>query len=233
MFRCLGVQVFRCSGGRGGEHTPLSWFPQTQEREGRGEGGTPHRPGIPGRGGGQLIPEYSQQNDCSRSWMTCMSSAAERVSHVHRVLQEELWVHSRIQVHHGKTQVWKRARVPPTGLDAMTAAARIADPTTIVWRGDPSLPRSQQGMKILGTLDNVLSQLRSVTESHQILFERIQCVSDLQAAWLLLLYCAGTRATYFLRAVHPNATVEYAAEHDGAMRRCLCRLLESDIPDAS
>ena len=37
----------------------------------------------------------------------------ERVLHVHRVLQEELCVHSRIQVHHGKTQVWNRAGVPP------------------------------------------------------------------------------------------------------------------------
>ena len=122
----------------------------------------------------------------------------ERVSHVYRVLQEELWVHSRIQMHHGKTQVWNRARVPPTGLDAMTAAARTADPTTIVWRGDPSLPSSKQGMKILGTPlghpDYVQSQLRSVTESHQILFERIPCVC-------VLLYCAGTRANYLLRAV--------------------------------
>ena len=37
------------------------------------------------------------------------------------------------------------------GLDAMTAAARIADPTAIVWRSEPSLPSSQQGIKILVT----------------------------------------------------------------------------------
>ena len=121
-------------------------------------------------------------------------------------------------MHHGKTQVWNRAGVPPTGLEAMTAAARTADPTAIVWRGDPSLPSSQQGMKILGTPsghpDYVQSQLRSVTESHQILFERIPCDCDLQAAWLLSLYCAGTRANYLL--VLPSATAEYAVEHDGA-----------------
>ena len=123
----------------------------------------------------------------------------DRVSHVCRVLQEELWVPSRIQTHHGKTQVWNRAGVMPTSVDAMTAAARTADPTAIVRRGDPSLPSSQQGMKILGHPDYVQSELRSVTESHQILFERTPCVGDLQAAWLLLLYCAGIRANYLLR----------------------------------
>ena len=86
--------------------------------------------------------------------------------------------------------------------------------------GDPSLPSSQ-------------TQLRSVTESHRVLFESIPCVSDHQAAWLLLLYCAGTRVKCLLRAVPPNATEEHAVEHDSAMRRCLCRLLESDIPDAA
>ena len=75
------------------------------------------------------------------------------------------------------------------------------------------------------------AQLRSVIESHQILFERIPCVFDLQAAWLLSF--AGTRANYLVRALHPNATEEYAVEHDGALRRCLCRLLELDIPDVS
>ena len=111
----------------------------------------------------------------------------ERVSHVHRVLQEELWV------------------------------------SAIVWRGDPSLPSSQQRMKILGTPlghpDYALTRTRS--------FLRKLCVSDPQAAWLLLLFCAGTRANCLLRAVSPSETVEYAVEHDGATRRCLCRLLES------
>ena len=68
--------------------------------------------------------------------------------------------------------MWNRAGVLPTGWDAITAAARTADPTAIVWRGDPSLPSSR--MKILGTPlghpDYVQSQLRSVTESHQIFF---------------------------------------------------------------
>ena len=64
-------------------------------------------------------------------------------------------------------------------------------------------------------------------------FERTPSVSDFQAAWLLLLCCAGTRAHYLLRALPSHATEKYAAEHDGSERRCLGRLLESDIPDPS
>ena len=36
-----------------------------------------------------------------------------------------------------------------------------------------------------------------------------------------------------LRALPPHATEEDAADHDGSMRRCFSRLLESDIPDTS
>ena len=151
----------------------------------------------------------------------------DRVVSVHVALQEELWAHSRIHVHQGKTQLWNRSGEPPAGWEAMTAAARE----------DQTLMCSQQGMKVLGTPlghpEFVSAQLRQVSECHRVLFERIPSVSDLQAAWLLLLYCAGTRANYLLRALPPHATEEYAADHDGSMRHCLSRLLESDIPDTS
>ena len=40
-------------------------------------------------------------------------------------------------------------------------------------------------------------------------------------------------ANYLLRAVPKHATEENASEHDGSIRRCLGRLLESYIPDPS
>ena len=51
----------------------------------------------------------------------------ERVSDVYASLQHELWRHSRIEVHQGKTQLWNRDGVMPSGCEAMTIAARAQD----------------------------------------------------------------------------------------------------------
>ena len=76
--------------------------------------------------------------------------APHRVLEVHRILEEELQNHAQISLHHGKTQVWNRAGVPPRGIDILTRAARRVNPEAIVWRGDTALPRGQQGVKVLG-----------------------------------------------------------------------------------
>ena len=161
----------------------------------------------------------------------------ERVSDVHVALQEELWAHSRIQVHQGKTQLWNRLGSPPSGWQALTAAARISDPEAVVWRGDPSLPLAEQGVKVLGTplghTEFLKAQLREVINSHSILWERIPSVPDLQSAWLLLVFCAATRANYLFRSVPPDAADEHARDHDDAMRRCMSQLLDVEIPDES
>ena len=75
--------------------------------------------------------------------------APHRVLDVHRILEEELQNHAQISLHHGKTQVWNRAGVPPRGMDILTRVAGKVNPEAIVWRGDASLPRGQQGVKIL------------------------------------------------------------------------------------
>ena len=48
---------------------------------------------------------------------------------------------------------------------------------------------------------------------------------DLQSAWLLLLFCANTRATYSLRGVPPAETEQFAAAHDSATWQCFTQLL--------
>ena len=73
------------------------------------------------------------------------------VADVHVALQQASWEHSRIQVHHGKTQLWNRGGEAPRGWRARTAAARQVDPDAIVWRGDPELHPSEQGVKVFGT----------------------------------------------------------------------------------
>ena len=80
-----------------------------------------------------------------------LEAISHRVATVQPILQEELLHHSAIRVHHGKTHLWNKGGVEPTEVEALTAAARVSDPTAIVWRGDPALPPSEQGVRILGT----------------------------------------------------------------------------------
>ena len=68
----------------------------------------------------------------------------------HTAVGEELATHAHIHVHHGKTQVWNRGGVEPSGMEEITRAARVVKPDAVVWRGDPLLPFSQQGVKVLG-----------------------------------------------------------------------------------
>ena len=63
-----------------------------------------------------------------------------RTAAAYTAIQEEMRTHTGIEVHQGKTQLWNRAGVTPAGSAALTAAARVADPSAIVWRGDPHLP---------------------------------------------------------------------------------------------
>ena len=151
------------------------------------------------------------------------------VADVHIVLQQALWEHSRISVHHGKIQIW--------GWRALTVAARLGDKEAVVWRGDPSLPPSAQGVKVLGTPlgheEIVRAQLRSSTAAQRVLMQRISSIPDLQEAWLLLLFCAGSRANYLLRVVPPDLAFDFAAEHDLALRGCLSEILGCEVPNTS
>ena len=126
-----------------------------------------------------------------------------------------------IRVHDGKTQLWNRSGQVPAGVEALTAAAHRSDPEAIVWGGDTSLPAEEQGVTVLGTpLGHpayVRSQLAAVSEKHDQLLAQILSVSDLQCAWILLLYCAAARPNYLLRVVHPGLTARFAAHHDASL----------------
>ena len=151
----------------------------------------------------------------------------ERVAPIHKLLEQALEEYARIQVHLGKTQVWNRGGHVPPGCDAMQVAAQIVDPDARVWRGDG--PSHEQGIRVLGIpvchVDYVQAQLQSTMEKHRTLFIRLQSVQDLQSAWLLLLFCANTRATCSLRGVPPAEVVEFAATNDEACWQCLMKLL--------
>ena len=113
-----------------------------------------------------------------------------RVLEVHRVLQEELWAHARIRIHHGKTQLWNRG-----GSDWDCRAHLCCALHAVVWKSDPELPLSQNGLRVLGGPIGhplyIVDQLDSKSVEHELLFQRIPAVGP-QAAWLLLLLCGAT-----------------------------------------
>ena len=73
-----------------------------------------------------------------------------RVGRIHDLLAASLWRHSGIRIHHGKTQVWNRARIRPHVCDRLERAAQIVHPEARVWRRS-MLPTDRQGVKVLGT----------------------------------------------------------------------------------
>ena len=124
----------------------------------------------------------------------------DRINAIFSLLQNALFIHSAIRDHHGKTQVWNRGGVVPTGIEVMEAVARITDPEAIVWRGDTVLPSEDQGVRILGTPlghpDYVRAQLQSLSATHD---AKVPTLPDLQCAWMVLLHCCAARANYTLR----------------------------------
>ena len=137
-----------------------------------------------------------------------------RVDVAHVVVEEELWSHARIHLHHRKTQVWSKGSTELSGVEAMTRAAQAVKNGTVVWRGNPMLPTTQQGLKVLGIPIGheafVQRFLENKTTEQQVLFQRIPWVNDPQSACLLLLMCGSTRAHCWLRALRPEDTESFA-----------------------
>ena len=158
-----------------------------------------------------------------------------RVVDVHHIVAVELWSHAKIRIQHGKTQVWNRGGIEPPEIETLQAAAQVSDPDALVWRGDTAIPEVEHGMKILGTpLGHpayVQSFLRAKTEEHALLLGSIPELPDLQSAWLILLFCASSRANYLLRTLPPCVTEEFAASHDESSRACVSNLLDRVLPD--
>ena len=152
----------------------------------------------------------------------------ERIGAVYVSLQNELFAHSGIVIHGGKTRVWNSGGVRPPACDALERIARATDADENVWRGS-QLPVHEQGIEVLGTpLGHpafVSAHLDRISTEHQVFLERIPSVPDLLSAWVLLLHCAAARATYLLRTLPPEAVARFAEAHDEGLWRCMCWLL--------
>ena len=106
----------------------------------------------------------------------CIVCSPDRVSAIHAILQEELWRHAQIRIHHGKTQVWNRSGNRPVLCDILDRSGRALDPEfTTVWRGGGE--SAHQGIVILGTPlgheDFVKAQLEHIVDEYNVLLERI------------------------------------------------------------
>ena len=108
-----------------------------------------------------------------------MATPPARVGPMHAVVQEDLFVHACIRVHHGKTKVWNQAGVRPVACNALERIARTNNPEAVVWTGS-TIPTAQQGIKVLGTpighQDFVAAQLESVRREHEVLLSRIPSI---------------------------------------------------------
>ena len=132
-------------------------------------------------------------------YVTC---APERVLDICKILEEEF-----SPTRTSGCTTARRGSVIPPGIETLTRVAQLTRPGAVVWRGDDSLPSSQQGSRFWGSQWGNLSTSGSFSkkaDEHRTLFQSIPAVEDPQAAsWLLLLMCASTRANYWLRGVQP------------------------------
>ena len=104
-------------------------------------------------------------------------------------------------------------------------AARISDPDAIVRRGDVSLlPQKVLGIP-MGSPEFVRSTLAAVSAKHDSLISQIVGMSDLQCAWILLLYCAAARRNCMLEVVHPTLSAGFVRHHDASLRQALSQLV--------
>ena len=128
----------------------------------------------------------------------------------------------------------------PPACAELQQAAEEADPDAVVWKGSHEMPRAERGVKILGTPvgdpEYVKAMLSRKTEEHRVFLEHIPNVDDLQSAWLLLLFCASTRANYLIRNGQPELVVEFAQRHDARIWKRLCEITgidEGTVPASS
>ena len=199
-----------------------------------GEQGDPLMPALFALGQRPALREVQRQLAPNEYLMAFLDDiyvavAPHRVRPVYDLVATHLHHHARIHLNQGKTQVWNAAGAEPPN---------IASLGPDVWVGNPNLPATHQGLTVLGAPVGsamfVQHQLQHTLHSHQQLLQRIPTLDDLQASWLMLLFCASPRSTYLLRMCAPDNTKDFAEAHDTAIGACLQSLLQTtDIPATS
>ena len=80
-------------------------------------------------------------------------------------------------------------------------------------------------LNVLGDPEYVTAQLTHRGEEQAVLFDRIPWVVEIQTGWLLLTFCAATRANDWLRTGPPELTAQYARLRDQRVLQGLSHVL--------
>ena len=166
-----------------------------------------------------------QMNVSLRTWTMCTWSPSQTgLVHSTRLCRNRC----------GPTPGWqsswgqdaRQAGQKPDVCEAMERIAEVSNPR----HRCGAVPRSMQGIKVLGTPlghpNCVATHLEEMRRKHDVLFEAIPTVPDVQSAWLLLLHCASARANYLLRVARPEWVEQFALSHDESEWSCLCTIFE-------
>ena len=159
----------------------------------------------------------------------CVVTTPARARAAFDLVSRAIEAHAGISSNLGKTRVYHRAPgPPPPGIAALGPS---------VWVGDR--PDAERGLVALGvpigTADFIASHTATRLAEEEEFLAELPALPDLQAAWLLLSFCAAPRATHLLRTVPPSASGPYAEAHDAAVWRTLLSLLgsDADVPSTS
>ena len=113
----------------------------------------------------------------------------------------------------------------PPSHAALLQSARLEEPGAQIWFGDLDAPDEARGIRVLGTpLGSdafVMAQLQSTSDRHRLLLDRIPAFQGMQSALLLFLFCAASRATFYLRVCRSSVTEAFARHHDANVRQYL------------
>ena len=135
--------------------------------------------------------------------VTCPARAREACDKVSREVEQGAGVSANL----GKTRVFHAA--------GGAAPPGILDLGAEVWRGDK--PPAERGFVALGVPIGHEDFVRAQAEERPQAETELLRGSDLQCAWLLLLFCAAPRAQHLLRNVSPALIAGYARAHDDAV----------------
>ena len=134
------------------------------------------------------------------------------------IVRQELWRHANIDIHSGKTKIWNRSGVTPTGVRKHN---KCNDPDA----GDQDIPVSQQGMKVLGV---PLGRDECAARFLEVKTPRCAVRKD-----PVFSSCAATRANFNLRNMSPEVARSFAISHDTKVHHCLCQTVGVDPDDVS
>ncbi|MDA8584042.1 hypothetical protein N9L68_07395, partial [bacterium] len=127
-----------------------------------------------------------------------------RAAAIHGVLHEELWAHTGIRIHNGKTKLWNRNGVPPLGSEVIEEETRQVDSGAVVYRGDSGLPPERRGIEVLGTPlgtpEFIRSKLRDKPAEHRTSLDRESAFPSLQSECVI--FCSTPTL---------GATIHYAS----------------------